>query len=126
MRIFSAHRAAHALVSKLGIDSAPVDVVRIANTLGLPIVYDDLGDDVSGLLITAGDTACICVHERHAIVRQRFTIAHEIAHHHLRHQFEPGAYVHVDDVARVSARGGKSATNVDPQEVEANQFAAAL
>ena len=44
----------------------------------------------------------------------------------LRHQFVRGEYVHVDRGMVVSQRGPRSALGVDPQEIEANQFAACL
>jgi Zn-dependent peptidase ImmA (M78 family) len=56
----------------------------------LTIVYLDLGEDVSGLLISKGGSTVIAVQETDSLSRQRFTIAHEIGHFHLRHQFEPG------------------------------------
>lgn len=126
VRTKRAAEKAEKLVAELQIRSIPVDVNQVAEALGLMILYQSLGDDVSGLLVTQGDTATICVHESHPAVRQRFTIAHEIAHFYLKHQFEPGEQVHVDEGWKISARGPLAALGLDRQEIEANQFAASL
>jgi Zn-dependent peptidase ImmA (M78 family) len=68
----------------------------------------------------------IGVHSKHALVRQRFTIAHEIGHFVLRHHSESGEHVHVDEGWKVSARNERSAKGVDVHEIEANRFAAYL
>jgi Zn-dependent peptidase ImmA (M78 family) len=86
----------------------------------------ELEEDVSGLLITKPDMSCIVVRKDDALARQRFTIAHEIGHFVLRHQFEPGEHVHVDRGYRVSHRDQRSSSGTDLREIEANQFAAAL
>lgn len=126
MSAFTARTAAERLASRLAIDTAPVNVHMIAAELGLSIVSEDLGPDVSALLVTDGQSSIIGVHERHAPTRQRFSIAHEIGHFVLRHQFEPGEHVHVDRGRYISERGLKSSAGVDAKEIEANQFAASL
>lgn len=126
MSIRSARSRAKALVEQCGIRNAPVDVDSIARNLGLPIVYLDLGEGVSGLLVTDSNSSCIAVQENDARTRQRFTVAHEIAHYVLRHQFEPGEHVHVDRGNFISQRGPRSSTGTDLKEIEANQFAASL
>ncbi|MGH9871664.1 MAG: ImmA/IrrE family metallo-endopeptidase, partial [Pyrinomonadaceae bacterium] len=73
-----------------------------------------------------GATAQVCVQETDAEVRQRFTIAHEIGHHFLRHQFESGEHVHVDKGNYISQRGPRASDGIDGKEIEANQFAASL
>jgi Zn-dependent peptidase ImmA (M78 family) len=110
----------------LGKKVVPVDVEGIALSLGLEVIYADLGDDISGLLISDGATVQVCVQETDAEVRQRFTIAHEIGHHFLRHQFESGEHVHVDKGNYISQRGLRASDGIDAKEIEANQFAASL
>jgi Zn-dependent peptidase ImmA (M78 family) len=104
----------------------PVPVEEIALHLGLRLVYEDLGPDVSGLLVTKPDETLICIQRSDAPVRRRFTIAHEIAHHYLAHQFEAGSHVHVDRGNFISQRGPQASTGMNRIEVEANQFAASL
>jgi Zn-dependent peptidase ImmA (M78 family) len=126
MSAFAARTAAERLISRVGVNAAPVDVYTIAAELGLSVVSEDLGSDVSALLVTDGKSSIIGVHERHAATRQRFSIAHEIGHFVLRHQFQPGEHVHVDRGRFVSERGLTASAGVDPKEIEANQFAASL
>ncbi len=126
VRIQTARREAESLVDHLGISSVPVDVIRVAKGLGLEVVYSELGEDVSGLLVTRDGASMVCVRESDPLVRQRFTIAHEIGHFRLRHQFEPGERVHVDEGWKVTARSNNRTLGIDPREVEANQFAATL
>jgi Zn-dependent peptidase ImmA (M78 family) len=114
------------LAEELGGQTVPVDVVRIAKTLGLRVVPADLGAGVSGLLVTGEEDKCICVQKTDTSTRRRFTIAHEIGHYYLKHQFKDGTHVHVDRGHLISQRSTRSSEGVDPIEVEANQFAACL
>lgn len=125
----SARRArnqAESLIRRLGIYRPPVQVDYVAQQLGLPIIRMNLGPDVSGLLVSNRQQTCIAVQDTHPHNRQRFTIAHEIAHFYLGHQFEAGEHVHVDRGNYISQRNPRSSSGLDPKEVEANQFAAAL
>lgn len=126
MSVQSARRQAESLIASLGITQAPVNVEDVAKHLGLRVIPMELEEDVSGLLITKPDMSCIVVRKDDALARQRFTIAHEIGHFVLRHQFEPGEHVHVDRGYRVSHRDQRSSSGTDLREIEANQFAAAL
>lgn len=65
--------------------SAPVDVLGIADHLGLSVRYERLGPKVSGKLLRDSSRGgpsgySIVVNKDHSRRRQRFTIAHEIAH----------------------------------------------
>jgi Zn-dependent peptidase ImmA (M78 family) len=122
----TARYEAEALARAAGVTKPPVDVKLIAQRLGLTIVTLELGDDVSGLLVSKGDSTVIAVQDGDSENRQRFTIAHEIGHFYLRHQFTPGEHVHVDRGHAVTARNSRSSSGVDPKEIEANQFAACL
>jgi len=121
-----AARRAESLIEQLGIPKPPVDVRKIATDLGLRIVEDDLGDDVSGALVTNATDAAILVQAQQHPNRQRFTIGHEIGHHILGHHFDEGGHVHVDRGNYISLRGRRASEGVDPKEIEANWFAAAL
>jgi Zn-dependent peptidase ImmA (M78 family) len=119
-------RKAERLVRESNSARVPVPVEEIAHHLGLRVVFEDLGPEVSGLLVTKPGEGLICVQRSDAPVRKRFTIAHEVAHHYLGHQFEPGSHVHVDKGNFISQRGLSASTGMDAKEVEANQFAATL
>ena len=107
-------------------DGNATDVKSIVRKLGLRLIEADLGPEVSGLLVTRPGDVCIVVNEGDREVRQRFTIAHELGHHLLRHQTVSGEHVHVDRGNLISQRGPRASLGIDPKEVEANQFAAAL
>jgi len=66
--------------------SAPVQVVPIAEALGLAVYRtSDWSDETSGMITRDADRGgnsgfAIYVNAKHSEVRRRFTIAHEIAH----------------------------------------------
>jgi Zn-dependent peptidase ImmA (M78 family) len=126
MSLRTARYQAETLAETFGFTRAPVDVQLIAKRLGLKVIECDLGEDVSGLLISKGNSSVIAVQEDDPPNRKRFTVAHEIGHFHLRHQFEPGEHVHVDRGHLITPRNSRSSTGVDVKEIEANQFAASL
>ncbi len=126
MSVGLARQKAEHLVQENGLTQPPIDVEKIASRLRLPIVRADLGGEVSGLLITKRGAASICVHQDHHPNRQRFTIAHEIAHFILGHHNQPGEHVHVDHGNYITQRGPRAAKGIDLREIEANQFAASL
>lgn len=127
MRLRLARDRAEELLRAVGINSAPIDVFRVAKHLKIKVLEEKLAPDISGLLITDGTGTRICVNKGHSENRRRVTIAHEIGHYLLGHHFEAGSSVHVDRTSVfVSARSARSAEGVDSNEIEANQFASAL
>jgi hypothetical protein len=58
----------------------PVPIHLVAQRLNLTMEAGSFGKDISGMLIIRGDQGAIGYNSAHARVRQRFTIAHEIAH----------------------------------------------
>lgn len=105
----------------------PVLVEQVARRLGLKVQKEPAPDDLSGFLLRRpGDArAVIGVNSEHHPNRQRFSIAHEIGHF-LLHE---GEVLHVDrknDALRVKLRGRRAAMGDDPEEIEANLFAAEL
>lgn len=99
----------------------PVPVEDIATKLGVPIVVETLDRNVSGLLFRQGESRAIGVNAAHPMVRQRFTIAHELGHLRLH----PGKELFLDHV-RVDMRDDVSSLGTDREEREANAFAAEL
>jgi Zn-dependent peptidase ImmA (M78 family) len=126
MRLHFVRQQAEALAGRNRVAIPPIDVVRAAEELGLHVIAEDLGANVSGLLVNNGSQAYICVQKKDAETRRRFTIAHEIGHFVLGHQFRGGEHVHVDKGNFISQRGPRSSAGIDPMEIEANQFAASL
>jgi Zn-dependent peptidase ImmA (M78 family) len=113
-----AEASAGQLLDQLGITDVPVPVAQIAVAAGASVTYDTFDGQVSGLLYRDAERCVIGVNSRHAPVRQRFTIAHEIGHLRM-HEGRP---VFIDRLVRMNARDGTSTK----EEVEANAFAAAL
>ena len=102
----------------------PVDPFDIARRLGLQVYTDHgLEDEVSGMLVKrAGyDDPEILLNAGDSRNRQRFTCAHELGHYTKRTQAgDDGPWEYVDHRDALSTRGR------DPDEIYANQFAAAL
>jgi Zn-dependent peptidase ImmA (M78 family) len=116
----SAEAAADRLLRKYTVRKPPVPVEVIAKKEGLDVVFHDMEDQVSGLLITNADKPVIAVNVKHHPNRQRFTIAHELGHFVL-HQSKPTVFVD-EYLVHYRARSEKP----DPREMEANVFAAGL
>jgi len=101
----------------------PVDVVRIAKEFGLTVWTQDLPDNVSGMIKKDADHGgragySIIVNGKHARVRQRFTVAHEIAHF-LLHSDKIGDGLEDDSPLYRSELSTK-------EEVQANKLAAKI
>lgn len=118
-----------ALLAQFGIRGAPVPVDRIAKGLGALLRYSPLDEELSGMIYVSGDTPIIGVNALHPPSRQRFSIAHEIAHLVLHRSLLSGR-VHVDKEFEVSLvrlnRDEISTLGTSKIEIEANQFAAEL
>jgi len=125
MSRYYARMQAEKLAQRLGADTPPIDVEAIARGLKLKVIKEDLGQGVSGLLVSDGLSAYICVQQLDAPVRQRFTIAHELGHYILRHHVGTGENVLVDRGV-MGERGALASQGIDPKEIQANQFAACL
>ena len=118
-----ARRAAQKLLTDLGIQKEPIPVERIAKSLGVRIEYAPLDGELSGLALIRGGVPIVGINTLHAPNRQRFTLAHELAHVQL-HRAELERAVHVDRGSL--RRDGLAAAGVDATEIEANTFAAEL
>src|SRR5262245_28122359 len=112
------------LIDRHGIEQAPVPIVRLAKELGADIRYQSAEENLSGFLLRGPAVpvqwrAIIGVNKNHPPNRQRFSIAHELGHLLLHAANEP---VHVDHKIRL--RDEESAKGTNPEEREANAFAA--
>jgi Zn-dependent peptidase ImmA (M78 family) len=111
----------------LGIDGTPVPVDKIAKALGARVRYSGLDEELSGFVYVKDGVPIIGINAMHHPNRQRFTLAHEIAHLQLHRKFITDA-VHVDKqfAESILKRDTSSATGTGRLEVEANKFAAGL
>ena len=112
---------AYSLLKIQGITHPPINPASIAKDLGITVEKAPFSDDLSGVLMREDGHAIIALNKSHHKLRQRFTIAHELGHFALNHQGE----MFVDHKV-LNKRDGRSKIAIDPQEIEANAFAAAL
>jgi Zn-dependent peptidase ImmA (M78 family) len=110
------------LLREFDLFAAPVDIQALAERLGAHLVFEDLDDDVSGLLLREEGVCTIAVNRHHHPNRQRFTLAHECGHLFL-HAAE-GDRLWLDKT--LFFRDGSSGSGDQFAEVEANQFAAGV
>ncbi len=116
---------AKSLLDDQDVTSAPVPVEKIARSLGAQVRHSPLDEELSGMIYINGNTPIIGVNSLHHRNRQRFTIAHEIAHLVL-HRDMISNQVHVDRRFPVLMRDAKSAAGTERMEIDANRFAAEL
>ena len=115
---------AEQILVQLKISKPPVPVDLIAEKLGARIRFSpfDGNSELAGMLVRRGEETVIGVNSLHHVNRQRFTIAHECGHLLLH----IGKEVHIDRSFRINRRDGVSSQAIDPEEIEANRFAAEL
>lgn len=75
---------ADALLEAAGIISPPVPIEDLIEGCGVQVLAWDF-QDIDGLVLELGMGAVIWVNKQQARTRQRFTLAHELGHHLLRH-----------------------------------------
>lgn len=114
---------AQSILSELNIKSAPVDIKAIAKKKGATIKPYELGENISGMLFIKDGEGIISYNPTESMVRQRFTIAHELGHLLLHKKTQD---IFVDKQFQVHFRDENSATGQDVQELQANAFAAAI
>lgn len=122
-RELTAEAAARAVlrVCSAGVD-LPIDVFRVATTLGVRLVPrpdESLGNTVGRVTLDDGHGAVIEYRASDPSVRQRFTIAHELGHLVLGH-VNPGRPCMQDEA------GAFSRSTRDVVEAAANRFAMEL
>lgn len=115
-------KIAEEFCNKNGINSYPVEIVRICKENGLKVFEEYLDPKVSGLLVVDDKiwekyetNQFIVVNLMELAVRRRFTIAHELAHYML-HRNGNKIYAHRDMTNEGTVRSSI--------EQEANYFAA--
>lgn len=120
-----AHEEIRADVSRildaLRIKSLPIPVAEIASAMKAEVYYSPYDGELAGMLVRKDGKVIIGVNSLHHANRQRFTIAHELGHL----QYHEGE-LHVDRKLQINRRDEVSSLAVDPDEIEANRFAAEL
>ena len=102
------------------IKNVPVDLEKIATSLGLTIEYQPLDGEISGCLIrNENGGATIGINSLEHPNRQRFTLAHEIGHYILHK--EESTFIDRKFYRSSNSKDGKRA-----EEIEANDFAGQL
>ncbi len=99
----------------------PVNLRQVLEHLNITVKGKELEDEYSGFLAVKEKT--IVVNLRHAPVRRRFTIAHELGHYQL-HRRERGNTPAFIDRTVYFRKGNSSASH--RMEMEANAYAAGL
>lgn len=97
-------------------DTAPIKLSQLARSLGVPIKAATLAPGISGEIRPAGDHFIIRINRHDPSKRQRFTVAHELAHF-LLHADQIDADGISDDVLYRSSLS-------DRREAQANRLAA--
>jgi len=122
-RFSLARQKARRLIREAKIKNVPVPVERLAKLYGAVIHYEPFEGELSGMVRRHSDgTAMIGVNSSHARTRQRFTIAHELAHLVLHEDQR----FHVDEQSPIAFRNEESSLATNANEIEANQFASEL
>lgn len=120
-----AREAAREVLRDANVKTAPTPIERIIKARKIVLQYAPMGEELSGMAYIKGDVAIIGVNALHHPNRQRFTAAHELAHH-LLHAEHIVNTVHVDKAFNVLHRDSQAALGVHPMEIDANAFAAEL
>ncbi|MCB9352506.1 MAG: ImmA/IrrE family metallo-endopeptidase [Lewinellaceae bacterium] len=114
------------ILLEAGIKKPQVDVNKVAKHLKMEIREENLGEDISALLVIRNGKAIIGIHNDHYPTRQRFSIAHEIGHYVLGHERQGMFIDKHEHHFSIFYRNSLSSEGTDQQEIEANAFAAAL
>ena len=99
----------------------PIDV--LAHRMGVRVEIVPLGEEISGVLVVEDGAGVIGVNAAHSTNRQRFSIAHELAHYRLHRRQQE---LFIDRAFSAVFRDHKSSRGEDRLEIQANQLAAAL
>ena len=102
------------ILKKLTVTEPPVPIEKVAELFSIQVEpYPNFPDNISGTIVNQKGFMIIGVNSNHSIVRQRFTIAHELGHFLLGHEL--GEKI-IDDVF----------DRPTDKEKDANEFAVQL
>ncbi len=114
-------KAAERLLSLVQTSEPPVSVEEIAQRRGIQVRSIPYDDTLAGLLLWEGGLPIIGINALHDTIRQRFAIAHELAHIELRHH----TGVHIDRAfpSPFSTFSAEQAAAIAPTDFEASVIA---
>lgn len=121
--VVRAKREAQRILTEARVSGLPIPVERIARNYA-QVIKREIPGGISGMLVplNSGSEWVILVNASDSTVRQRFTIAHELAHRVLHDYKTP----HADKGFRLRFRDARSSDGSILEEIQANQFAAEL
>lgn len=115
------------MLEKHGLFSIPVNPVLLANKEGIKVHNANFSDDsISGIVARRGQFTTLLVNQSDHPFRKRFSIAHELGHHFLHLSKEGEIVTKKIDLFREYWDNTKELSAHEKNEIEANQFAAAL
>ena len=109
-RVSFCRKMARKLLKEYSVIALPVPVEKIAEANGFIVKELDFDDSISGRLIR--EKKAIGINKNHALVRRRFSMAHELGHYFLEHPDE-SSYFDYKEQRKI-------------YDSEANEFAAEL
>lgn len=95
---------ARKLMKDANVIAAPVDVEALALSLGFHVSRKELEEGEAGITFERRGKKHICVNQKDSLLRQRFTILHEIAHHVLKLPSKHGEKVPSNELERFTGR----------------------
>lgn len=121
------NKSAQELLEEHGLaNKVPVDINQLLNSTGISAIEKDFSalelrlgkreGSISGMLRSDGNNAAIFYNKRDNYRRQKFTIAHELAH----------AMLHKDYNSHIEYRMTEDEISNDPTEIKANILAGEL
>lgn len=124
MRVEEIEEKAFQLLKDYNCLETPINIKSLIKKLGIKLSPYDLGEDVSGVLVIDRGNHKIGYNSTESLVRQRFTLAHEVGHFILHcNDKNEGLFV---DHTKYMFRKGSPNSKEYRLEMQANQFAAAL
>lgn len=116
-----ADKAARDLQERFSLEEPFIDPEKIAIELGVTVIRQEADGRISGMLLRRNNRDVIGVNPIKSQTVQRFVLAHLLGHHQL-HRTRPTLL----DAQGAHLYGNLSCFPLDREEVQANQFAAAL
>ena len=116
----AAREKANNIIEMYRIDEAPIDIFEIAEKLGFVVDKIELPNEIPAKIEAHEDIKVIFVNSKHPLIKQRFSVGHELGHYLSGHE-----NFNVD--IRSMADPNKKYLNPQyQQEYEADDFAAEI